>query len=349
MINKVEAEQAAGDERTTVRVEHVGSLLKPPSLQDAYRGYVAGGVVLDVLRAEQDAAVASVLVEQEARGIPLLTDGELRRAVGAPPGNPGPPESPALDEYRFARSLTARPLKVAVAAPDRLARDFQPSPQFPHLDLGEALARTVAAERSSIGELVGAGCQHIQLDSLSYSPLSSAHEMARLRGFGHDPMALLAWSIWANNEVVADAVGRVTTALHICAGNYRASGHPGSDQQGVKLEDPLAEELFGHLRHDRFLVDCGSQTGYQWLRFVPPDKTVVLGLVSTRPGTFETVDSLTGSVEEASRFLPIEQLAIGPRCGFAVPDGVEAVTADEQWRKLDTLLRAAQRIWGSAI
>ena len=350
-----EAERAsperASSERTwpggpVVRVEHVGSLLKPPSLVQAQRRYRRGDLSDGELGDEADAAVAAVVAEQEARGLPLLTDGELRRApAGAGAGGEGAGwgGSP-LDEYAFASKLTSRPLKVAVPAPDRLARGVLSSPDSAHLSLDEALARTVATERRSIDSLVAAGCGHVQVDSPSDSPLDRAPRVALLRGFGRDPLALLAWSIWANNEVVAGVGVRATTALHICFGRDAASGGP-----WLGLDDPVAERLFADLRHDRLLIDCAGRPGYQWLRFVPPAMTVVLGLVSTRPGTTETVDDLTRQVEEASRFLPVDRLAIGPRCGFSTHFDTETAAADEQWRKLDTLLLTAERVWGGSV
>jgi 5-methyltetrahydropteroyltriglutamate--homocysteine methyltransferase len=111
----------------------------------------------------------------------------------------------------------------------------------------------------------------------------------------------------------------------------------------------MAERFFGSLCHDRLLVDCQTRLDYQWLRYVPTDKTVVLGLVSTRPGPSETVDDITRRVEQASRYLPVDRLAIGPTCGFSATPDHETITVDQQWSKLETLLRAADKIWGSAV
>jgi len=301
--------------------------------------------------------VAEVVAEEEARGLPLLSDGEFRRR-GPRPGDlgtgpdtspeldtPSDPDTSPVDEYDFASRLTHRPVKVAIPAPDRVTRAAFSSPEPTHSSLEAALTRTVSDERRCIDELVDAGCRYVQIDSPFHSPFDTARQMALLRGFGTDPLAVVAWSIWASNEVVAGVGSRATTALHICFSRRTTPG----GTPAVTPDDPTVERLFADLRHDRLLVDCERGHGFAWLQAVPPGKTVVLGLVPTRPGTTETVDDLLRRIDEASRYLPIEQLAIGPRCGFSAPFETGTVDAAMQWRKLDVCLRTADRVWGAAV
>jgi 5-methyltetrahydropteroyltriglutamate--homocysteine methyltransferase len=345
-MNKVVVEELASAERPdaqAVRVEHVGSLVKPDSLKQAYCSYVQGTLSGEALQAALDLAVGQVVREQEARGLPLVTDGEYRRSGLDPDEAAGSVATSALAEFQFVHSLTNRLVKIAVPSPVGVFRGAQRPHERSHGSPEDNLSATVAAERRRIGVLVDAGCEYVQIDLPANCRLDTTEWVARLRGFGQDPLALLVWSIWANNEVVADIAGRATTALHICGGNEPAG------QDSVKHDDHMAERFFGSLCHDRLLVDCQARLDYHWLRYVPTDKTVVLGLVSTRPAVAETVDDITRRVEQASRYHPVDRLAIGPTCGFSASPDHGAITVDQQWRKLETLLRGAEKIWGSAV
>jgi 5-methyltetrahydropteroyltriglutamate--homocysteine methyltransferase len=329
-----------------VRVEQVGSLVKPPSLTSAFRSYARGELSGSALEAALRAAVRSVVSEQERRGLPLVTDGEFGRWVPGTGEAAGPVRPSPVAEYLFVRALTPRPIKISVPSPDYVVhggpQGREPSPGI----AGEDLNPTVADTRRQIDALVDAGCRYVQVDLPSDSWLGSRHQLARIRGFGHDPLALLAWSTWASNDVVAGVSHRATTALHLCGADQL--NRPGS----ALHDDRLSHRFFGGLSHHRLLVDCQRGLDFRWLRFVPTDKTVVLGLVSTRPGTDDTVDDVVRSVERACRYRAVEQLAIGPECGFSNASSAsshETVSVDDQWRKLETLLAAAGKIWGAAV
>ena len=157
--------------------------------------------------------------------------------------------------------------------------------------------------------------------------------------------AMFAKAIEADNAVLEDIPADITTALHVCRGNYRsrwwASG---------SLE-PVAERMFGELRFDRFLVeweDTDREGDYSPLRFVPPGPIVVIGLVSTKVGTLESEDEILARLDEAASHLDLGQLAVSPQCGFASVWHGNEITEDQQWRKLELVARVADRAWGRA-
>jgi 5-methyltetrahydropteroyltriglutamate--homocysteine methyltransferase len=162
---------------------------------------------------------------------------------------------------------------------------------------------------------------------------------------GQDPLAALRRAIDADNAAIAGVAGRATTGLHICRGNRASMWH----REGGY--DPIAEAVFGGLKFDRLLLeyDTSRAGGFEPLRYVPRGShgpIVVLGLVTTKHGAVETVDELRRRIDDAARFLPLEQLAISPQCGFASGIGGNMLTMDEQWRKIDALVETARRVWG---
>ena len=198
-------------------------------------------------------------------------------------------------------------------------------------DLGDV----AAIQRQMVLELAEAGCPYVQLDEPGYTAYVDGPSLEKMRARGEDPDANLARSIAASNAVLAGLEG-VTTAVHICRGNQTGGWH----REGSY--DAIAERLFGGLNCRRFLLEYDSERagGFEPLRFVPKDKIVVLGLITTKLPELESVDALVRRIEEASRYLPVEQLALSPQCGFGhFPE-------DVQWRKIDRMLETAARVWG---
>ncbi len=192
-----------------------------------------------------------------------------------------------------------------------------------------------------ITELVQAGCQYVQIDEPGYTAYVDAGSLAEMRSRGEDPIANMERSIQADNKIIAGIPG-VTFGLHLCRGNRQSYWH----REGAY--DAIAERLFNSLHHHRFLLEYDTERagGFEPLRFVPKGKVVVLGLITTKTGRLETVDELKRRVEEATRYIPLDQLALSPQCGFASEMAGNLLSEDDQWRKLDIMLETAAQVWG---
>ncbi len=382
-----------------MRVDHIGSLVRPAQLKDVFARYDRGQASREEWVTAQDEAIRQVVHEQEAHGLPIVTDGEFRRhsfqesfsecvtGFDVPKQvslyyekrdlNLTPLEraeqnfdeaGPAiitrrgaverlklvrnlpLEEFRFAHSVAKVPAKVTVLGPDRIAQRFKwEASQHVYKGLDEFVDHVVEIERRMIAELVKAGCQYIQIDAPGYTAYVDKVSRERMRSRGEDPERNFQRSIDADNALIEGFSG-VTFGIHICRGNARTI-----DPQTGKLVpqwhregsyNAIAEKLFNTLKHQRILLEYDSDRagGFEPLRLVPKDKIVVLGLVSTKSSDMETVDDLKCRIDQASKFLPLDQLALSPQCGFGGIDS-KVLSEDEMWRKFDRIVETAARIW----
>ncbi|HLI09544.1 MAG TPA: hypothetical protein VKV40_23480 [Ktedonobacteraceae bacterium] len=380
----------------SMRVDQVGSLLRPAALKDAFLRHEQGMVTDEALTQAQDEAIQQVIAQQEAHHLPVITDGEFRRinfmasfadvagyelwrshweplpsaeelafinraeqrqAIAQQGGRGRDPmhsvRQPAterlrllhnrpLEEFRFAQQLTTTPVKITLIGPDRITQrfDLQQS-QASYGSIEEFVTDVIAIERRMIAGLIEAGCHYIQIDEPGYTAYVDEREQAEMRARGEDPLANMERSIQANNEIIAP-FSSITFGVHICRGNRRSYWL----REGVY--DAIAEQLFTRLNYQRFLLEYDTDRAgtFAPLRFVPKDKIIVLGLITTKTGRLETVDELTRRIEEAARYISIDQLALSPQCGFASEIGGNLLSEDDQWRKLDVMLETASRVWG---
>jgi 5-methyltetrahydropteroyltriglutamate--homocysteine methyltransferase len=370
---------------TTYHAEHVGSLLRPPYLLQARESHEKGELTTARLREVEDRAIAELLDLQKQAGLAVFTDGEARREswrAGLLESLSGvEPASRTLRWYRDGKELSPEETlsdgAVAVATVSRkqdltgaeasfLARHapgmfkitmisasmggmiwdperssaVYPSPN----DLIEDL---VTLQIDEIGGLAAGGVRWVQLDSLSYNQVIDPGATGRTRAALRPEQALDA-SIRIDARIVA-AVKRehqdLTVGMHICRGNYRSSWMA---QGGY---EPVAERLFNEVPVDRFLLEYDTERagGFEPLRFVPRGAggpTVVLGLVTTKVPRLENRDDLLRRIEEAARFVPLEQLALSPQCGFASGSLGNLITVDDERRKLDLVVSVASQVWG---
>lgn len=364
------------------RVDHVGSLLRPAYLKEAFQRFARQELSKEDLGAAQDRAVREVVARQESIGLPVITDGEYRRLnwqvsfsevegwdmwrtswdnFRRNPENRAPGETPLtrgedavlsfrtpvtarlslkrnfpLGEFQFLKKPTA---KITLMGPDRVAQmsDIKDSP---YRDPGAFLADVVRIQRRIVEELLRAGCRYVQLDEPSYTGYVDPATLERMRAAGDDPLANLSRAVDADNAVIAGLEG-ATFGLHVCRGNRASMWH----REGSY--DAIAERLFGGLRFDRLLLEYDTERagGFEPLRFVPKGVTVVLGLITTKTGRVESARELIERIEEASQFLPLEQLALSPQCGFASGIAGNLLTEDEQWRKLEVMMDVARQVW----
>jgi 5-methyltetrahydropteroyltriglutamate--homocysteine methyltransferase len=256
-----------------------------------------------------------------------------------------------LQEYAFSAKVAASPVKVTVLSPDRIAQRFdweQSKTVYPDMDA--FLADVVAITRQIIRELVDAGCRYIQIDAPGYTAYVDKVSLERMRSRGEDPDENMARSIAADNAVIAGFDG-VTFGIHLCKGNPRtvdpATGKVMPQWHREGHYDGIAERLFGELKHHRLLLEYDDERSGSFapLRHVPKDKIVVLGLITTKRADLESRDLLRRRIDEAMAYLPGEQLALSPQCGFGGLDSV-AIPEDDQWRKFERILETARLVWG---
>ena len=247
-----------------------------------------------------------------------------------------------LEEYRFVSAVAAKPAKVSLIGPDRISQRFAyESSTAVYRDMDEFLSDVVAIERQVVTSLAEAGCRYVHVDAPGFTAYVDPPSLAQMRARGEDTDKNFARSLKAEAAVVANFPG-VTFGIHLCRGNQRSMWH----REGSY--DAIAERLFNELPHDRFLLeyDTDRAGSFAPLRYLPRGRVAVLGLVSTKGPELETADALKRRINEANKFLPLEQLAISPQCGFASDVVGNLLSSDDQKRKLERVVEVARAVWG---
>lgn len=361
----------------TWRAEVVGSLLRPDYLKQAWARAEAGELDADGLRTVEDRAALEAIALQEDCGVDVVTDGEVRRrfwfdplteslsgynpdeaapvpfTAGQKPAE-APPRLPVvterlgyrrnlpLEEYRFVSEHAHTPTKATIAGMTYASVLWVPGlSDTAYPDREECMQDALRLMQRVVGELVQAGVTHVQLDSPRYTHMVSEEGQANLRKLGIDTETWLAQMIAYDNALIR-AFPDTSFAVHLCRGNHRSMW---SVEGGY---DAIAEQLFTQLEVDRILAEYDSPRSgtFAPLRFVPQDKTVVLGLITTKEPELEDADQLKARIEEASAHIPLDRLALSPQCGFASTLPGNLVTAEDQAAKLRVLSQVARDVWG---
>lgn len=246
-----------------------------------------------------------------------------------------------LDEFQRVKSLTEKPVKVSLIGPDRVMQRFDHAASravYPTVD--DFVADVVEIQRTMIRQLVDAGCRYVHIDEPGYTAYVDEPSLAAMRKRGEDPAGNFSRSLRANARLVEGFAG-VTFGIHLCRGNQRSMWH----REGSY--DAIAERLFNELPHQRFLLEYDSPRAGSFapLRFVPKDKIVVLGLVSTKLPELEPMDELLRRVDEAAKYVPLERLAVSPQCGFGSDVAGNLISEDDQRRKLERVVELAHKVW----
>ncbi|MDE3075746.1 MAG: cobalamin-independent methionine synthase II family protein [Chloroflexota bacterium] len=245
-----------------------------------------------------------------------------------------------LEEYTRAASLASAPVKITLIGPDRISQRFAfENSRDVYKDMDEFLTDVVAIERSMISEVVAAGCRYVQIDEPGYTAYVDGPSLETMRGRGEDPDRNLARSIAADNALI-DGFDGVTFGIHICRGAGGGRGGVWFHREGTY--ETIAERLFNQLDFDRFLLEYDSEAAgsFESLRHMPPGKIAVLGLVSNH-GEVETKGYLKRRLDEAAKYLSLDQAALCPRCGFT---GVQ--DEGDVWGKLAVIEEVAEEVWG---
>jgi 5-methyltetrahydropteroyltriglutamate--homocysteine methyltransferase len=247
-----------------------------------------------------------------------------------------------LDEYRFVAGVAQLLAKVSLIGPDRISQRFAyESSTAIYRDMDDFLSDVVAIERQIVASLVAAGCRYVHIDAPGFTAYVDEPTMAQMRARGEEPMQNFARSLKAEAALVANFPATIF-GIHLCRGNQRSMWH----REGAY--DAIAERLFNELPHQRFLLeyDTPRAGSFAPLRFMPKGKVAVLGLVSTKGPELEPLDALKRRIDEASKFLPLDQLAISPQCGFASDVVGNLLSPDDQKRKLERVVETARTVWG---
>ena len=358
------------------RADHVGSLLRPQALRQAFRQH-AGKEISDAEFGKlQDQCIRDVVALQESVGLQVVTDGEFRRGsywgrfVERTEGFSIKPASfkfrndaghevvftapfakskirrlqaLALDEFDFLRTVTKVTGKITLPAPSTMhfyrCNDFADRAVYPD-DAGffYDLAKVFQQE---IAELAKAGCRYVQLDEVAVALLCDPTIRDDVKRSGSDPDALVDLYIASINQALAKCPTDVTVGVHMCRGNFK--GH----YLGAGGYESVAERFFAKANVNHFLLeyDTSRAGDFAPLRFVPKTKGVVLGLVSTKTPVLESLGGLKRRVEEAGRYIDLDRLAISPQCGFASTVAGNPVTEADERAKLALVVEAARTIW----
>jgi 5-methyltetrahydropteroyltriglutamate--homocysteine methyltransferase len=364
------------------RADHVGSLLRPADLLDARADFAAGALDAEGLRAVEDAAIADIVAMQAEVGLQSATDGEFRRAswhmdfiyslggVSKAPGNLAVKFRNADGTLEFTPAALHVGSRItlgqtifadafgylqSVVGPGVTPKLTIPSPNMVHYRGGPAsldpavypdmerfwsdLSAAYAEEVRRLGEL---GCRYLQLDDTSLAYLNDPAQRAEIAARGEDAEHLhLRYISQVNNAIAGRPAGMAVTT-HMCRGNFRSSW---AAEGGY---DFVAEALFSELGVDGFFLEYDDERSgtFEPLRFVPPGKMVVLGLVTTKRGQLEDPDTLKRRIDEAARYVPLDQLCLSPQCGFSSTVEGNLLTPDEQRAKLALIVTVARDVWG---
>jgi 5-methyltetrahydropteroyltriglutamate--homocysteine methyltransferase len=361
------------------RADHVGSFLRPQRLLEARERKARGEITPEALRAVEDDAIAEIVRFQEDVGLNSVTDGEFRRTyfhidfleqlggvktdipvtIRKPDGTEelAPPVMRVIDKVRHVKDIQRADfeyLKTRVTA-GHTPKVTIPSPTMLHFRGGRAgISRehypdlepfyqdVATAYGDELRSLAAAGCTYVQMDdtNLAYLCDDKMREAARSRG--DDPDELPHRYASFINRVVAQKPEGMTLAVHLCRGNFKSTW---AAQGGY---EPVAEALLSEMGVDGYFLeyDDARSGDFKPLRFLPKGKTVVLGLVTTKLGELESKDDLKRRIDEAARFVPIERLCLSPQCGFSSTHHGNALSQDDQWRKLERVIEVATEVWG---
>jgi 5-methyltetrahydropteroyltriglutamate--homocysteine methyltransferase len=359
------------------RADHVGSLLRPAPLKEARARHAQGAITAGELKDVEDREIEKVVRKQEEVGLKLATDGEFRRSwwhfdffrgldgvtfyttdhgiqfhgvqtkaegikVTSKIGFSG---HPMLEHFEFLKNRARVTPKMTIPAPStfhfRQGRAAISKDIYPTLDpFFDDLA---AAYRAAIRAFYDAGCRYLQLDDTAWAMVCDPNERAQSKGRGDDPDALPKRYAALTNAALAQKPADMTITMHSCRGNFRSTFIASGGY------DFVAEQLLGNTGFDGYFLEYDSERagGFEPLRFFPKgNKQLVLGLVTTKSGKLESKDAVKRRIDEAAKYVALDQLCLSPQCGFASTEEGNVLAEEEQWAKLRMIVETANEVWG---
>ena len=362
--------------RPPFRADHVGSLLRPAPLRQAFRRHHAGEIDDDEFARVQDSCIRDAVKMQEETGFGVVTDGEFRRASYwarfieriegfalrasvlpfkdddgqqnefiAPyvSGKIRRTQALAVDEFAFLKQIARATPKVTLPSPSTMhffgTADYGPPAAYG--DFTGFFADLSKAFAEEIAALAEAGCRYVQLDEVSIVLLADPHIREHVKAHGADPDRLVDLYIDATNRALAGRPADMAVGFHICRGNYKGR------YLGEGGYDALAERIFAGIDATHFLLeyDTPRAGGFAPLRAVPKTKGVVLGLISSKVPELESLDMLKRRIDEAARYIELDRLAVSPQCGFASAAAGNPVSEADERAKLRRVVEIADAVW----
>jgi 5-methyltetrahydropteroyltriglutamate--homocysteine methyltransferase len=366
------------------RADQVGSLLRPPELKTAREQRAKGEISEADLRAVEDRLIQTAVKMQESVGLQGITDGDFRRqswssdflcAIGgvvqAPPAGPRQqenvpvgsivrdwqPPTPkvvaklewpaggiARKAFEFLKSVTTRTAKVTIPSPSMLhfrgGRGAVDQTAYP--DMEQFFADLIGVYRAEINDLAAAGCRYVQLDDTNLAYLCDPRLRDRVKGLGEDPNRLPHLYARLINGAIAGRPRDMKITVHLCRGNSLSRGHAEGGYE------PVAEAMFNELKVDGFFLeyDDARSGDFAPLRFVPKgDLRIVLGVITSKFGELEPKDQIKRRIDEAAKYMPLEQMCLSAQCGFASHTGGNLLSEEQQWAKLRHIVEIAAEMW----
>jgi methionine synthase II (cobalamin-independent) len=358
------------------RADHVGSLLRPAALKKAREQRTKGDIGATELKTVEDREIERVIKKQEEVGLQSITDGEFRRSwwhldflwgldgidkhvmdtgiafAGVNTRNEGLKVAgkigfsghPMIEHFKFVAAHTKRTPKITIPSPSAAYGRPLPTPidrqVYPQLDaffddLGQAYKKAVRA-------FADAGCRYLQLDEVFIAMLCDEGYRQKMKDRGDDPERLGTLYGDLINTAMSDIPRDMTVTMHMCRGNYK------STYMGSGGYEAVQEVLFNNIKVHGFFMEYDSARagGFEPLKMVPKDRQVVLGLVTTKTGRLEAKDEVKRRIEEAAKYISLDQLCLSPQCGFASTEEGNTLAEDDQWAKLALIVEVAEEVWG---
>jgi 5-methyltetrahydropteroyltriglutamate--homocysteine methyltransferase len=358
------------------RADHVGSLLRPAALKTARAQFAKGEIDAAALKQIEDREIERVIKKQEEVGLKGITDGEFRRSwwhldflwgldgvdkhvmdsgvafAGVNTRNEGVKVMgkigftghPMIEHFKFVAAHTKRMPKITIPAPSALyGRPMRPPIDekiYPKLepmfeDLGQAYKKAVRA-------FADAGCRYLQLDEVFIAMLCDPKYRQQMKDRGDDPEKLGELYGDLINMAMSDIPSDMRITMHMCRGNYKSTF---MGTGGYEAEQDI---LFNRIKVHGYFMEYDSERagGFEPLKLVPKDRQVVLGLVTTKSGRLESKADLKRRIDEATKYIPLDQLCLSPQCGFASTEEGNVLAEDEQWAKLRMIVELAEEVWG---
>ena len=358
------------------RADHVGSLLRPAALKQARDQFAKGAIDAAALKAVEDREIERVIKKQEEVGLQAVTDGEFRRSWwhldflwgldGAEKhamdtgvafaavttrnegvkvtGRLGSAHHPMIEHFKFVAAHTKRMPKITIPAPSaiygRPIRTPIDEAVYPRMDA--FFADLGQAYKKAVHDFAEAGCRYLQLDEVFIAMLCDEKYRQQMKDRGDNPETLGKLYGDLINTAMSDIPPDMTITMHMCRGNYK------STYMGAGGYEAVQEILFNQINVHGFFMEYDSDRagGFEPLRMVPKDKMVVLGLVTSKSGRLESKDEIKRRIDQAAKFIPLEQLCLSPQCGFASTEEGNTLAEDEQCAKLKMIVEIAAEVWG---